>query len=34
VLVDGFDGEVLEHFVESNPEDPEDWAELATGADG
>lgn len=31
VLVDGFDGEVLEHFVESNPEDPEDWAELATG---
>jgi hypothetical protein len=30
VLVDGFDGEVLEHFVEDNPEDPEDWAELAT----
>jgi hypothetical protein len=30
VLVDGFDGEVLEHFVEANPEDPDDWAELAT----
>ena len=30
VLVDGFDGTVLEHFVEDNPEDPEDWAELAT----
>lgn len=30
VLVDGLDGEVLEHFVEDNPEDPADWAELAT----
>ena len=30
VLVDGIDGEVLEHFVEDNPEDPADWAELAT----
>jgi hypothetical protein len=34
VLVDGFDGEVLEHFVEANPEDPEDWAELASGHPG
>lgn len=30
VLVDGLDGDVLEHFVEDNPEDPADWAELAT----
>ncbi len=30
VLVDGIDGEVLEHFVEDNPEDPAEWAELAT----
>lgn len=28
VLVDGLDGEVLEHFVEDNPED---WAELTGG---
>lgn len=34
VLVDGFDGTVLEHFVEANPEDPADWAELATQAPG
>ena len=32
VLVDGIDGQVLEHFVEDNPEDPADWAELATPA--
>lgn len=30
VLVDGIDGEILEHFVEDNPEDPAEWAELAT----
>lgn len=29
VLVDGLDGSVLEHFVEDNPEDPAEWAELA-----
>ncbi len=28
VLVDGVDGQVLEHFVEDNPED---WAELQAG---
>ncbi|CAA9245506.1 MAG: hypothetical protein AVDCRST_MAG20-1956 [uncultured Acidimicrobiales bacterium] len=32
VLVDGIDGEVLEHFVEDNPEDPAEWAELASPA--
>ena len=26
VLVDGVEGEVLEHLVEDNPERPEDWA--------
>ena len=30
VLVDGVDGAVLEHFVEANPEDAAEWAELAT----
>jgi hypothetical protein len=30
VLVDGIDGRVLEHFTEANPEDPAEWAELAT----
>ena len=29
VLVDGVDGEVVQHFVEDNPED---WSELDTGA--
>lgn len=26
VLVDGCDGRVIEHFVEDNPDNPEDWA--------
>ncbi len=30
VLVDAIDGTVIEHLVEDNPEDPEEWAELAT----
>ncbi len=30
VLVDAIDGRVIEHLVEDNPEDPEEWAELAT----
>ena len=29
VLVDGVDGEIIQHFVEDNPED---WSELDTGA--
>ena len=28
MLVDGVDGEVIQHFVEDNPED---WSELDTG---
>ena len=28
VLVDGVDGEIVQHFVEDNPED---WSELDTG---
>ena len=31
VLVDGVDGEVVQHFVEDNPED---WSELDAGAPG
>ena len=30
VLVDGHDGEVVEHFVEENPED---WSQLDSGDD-
>jgi hypothetical protein len=30
VLVDAIDGSVVEHVVELNPEDPAEWAELAT----
>lgn len=29
VLIDGVDGSVVEYFVEDNPEDPADWAELS-----
>ncbi len=30
VLIDGVDGSVVQHFIEDNPEDPTDWAELAS----
>ena len=30
VMVDAVDGRVIEHFVEANPEDPEDWESLST----